>query len=241
MCGRFASARKRQELLAEFDVQRDRVTEPLQADYNVAPTKPVYAVLTRSPNSPEEPPARRTRVDGGRRPSVSCGWSAGGWCRSGPRTLDRQPDDQRPGRDGRREAGLPPCVRQAAVPAARGRLLRVGDQRPEDRGSGPARKQPYYIYREDGGVLAFAGLYERWRDKAVPDDDPRGHAVDGHDHHHPGGRRGRPDSRPDADGDRAQPVGGLARSRGHRAGGGARAAGPGGHHAPDVTRCFDGR
>jgi putative SOS response-associated peptidase YedK len=34
------------------------------------------------------------------------------------------------------------------------------------------RKQPYYIRREDGGVLAFAGLYELWRDKDRPDDDP---------------------------------------------------------------------
>src|SRR5438105_1348235 len=49
MCGRFASARKRQELLDEFLIERDRVTEPLQPDYNVAPTKPVYAVLTRGP------------------------------------------------------------------------------------------------------------------------------------------------------------------------------------------------
>ena len=47
MCGRFASARKRQELLEEFGVQRDRVTESLRPDYNVAPTKPVYAVVTR--------------------------------------------------------------------------------------------------------------------------------------------------------------------------------------------------
>src|SRR6202020_3513159 len=49
MCGRFASARKRKELLEEFGVQRDRVTEPLRPDYNVAPTKPVYAVVTRAP------------------------------------------------------------------------------------------------------------------------------------------------------------------------------------------------
>ncbi len=33
-------------------------------------------------------------------------------------------------------------------------------------------KQPYFIHREDGGVLAFAGLYELWRDKGRPDDDP---------------------------------------------------------------------
>ena len=47
MCGRYASARKRIELLEEFSVQRDAVTEPLKPDYNVAPTKPVYAVLDR--------------------------------------------------------------------------------------------------------------------------------------------------------------------------------------------------
>jgi putative SOS response-associated peptidase YedK len=38
-------------------------------------------------------------------------------------------------------------------------------------GKAPA-KQPFYITRGDGGPLAFAGLYELWRDKAVPDDDP---------------------------------------------------------------------
>ncbi len=32
-------------------MQRDAVTEPLAPDYNVAPTKPVYAVLTRDPLS----------------------------------------------------------------------------------------------------------------------------------------------------------------------------------------------
>src|SRR5260370_27034666 len=49
MCGRYASARSRIELLEEFAVQRDRVDESLKPDYNVAPTKPVYAVMTRKP------------------------------------------------------------------------------------------------------------------------------------------------------------------------------------------------
>ena len=38
---------------------------------------------------------------------------------------------------------------------------------------GKTRKQPYYIHRADGGELAFAGLYELWRDKSAPDDDPQ--------------------------------------------------------------------
>ena len=53
----------------------ETVVAPLEPDYNVAPTKQVYAVAR---------PARQR--DGERRPSDSCGCCAGGWCRSGPRT-----------------------------------------------------------------------------------------------------------------------------------------------------------
>jgi putative SOS response-associated peptidase YedK len=31
-------------------------------------------------------------------------------------------------------------------------------------------KRPFYIYRTDGGILAFAGIYELWRNSQVPDD-----------------------------------------------------------------------
>ena len=44
------------------------------------------------------------------------------------------------------------------------------DDAPGGRGKA---KQPYYITRGDGGPLAFAGLYELWRDKSVPDDHPQ--------------------------------------------------------------------
>ena len=38
---------------------------------------------------------------------------------------------------------------------------------------GKPRKQPFYTHRADGDVMAFAGLYEFWRDKAIEDpDDP---------------------------------------------------------------------
>jgi putative SOS response-associated peptidase YedK len=66
MCGRYASARDASDLLEEFAVARDATDEPIEADYNVAPTKPVPAVLTRRP--------RRSEV------------AAGDWCRRGPRT-----------------------------------------------------------------------------------------------------------------------------------------------------------
>ena len=38
---------------------------------------------------------------------------------------------------------------------------------------GKQRKQPYYIYPKDGGALAFAGVYELWRDEALPADHER--------------------------------------------------------------------
>ena len=60
MCGRYASARSRIELLEEFAVQRDRVDESLKPDYNVAPTKPVYAVMTRPGRKDRPEPGQST-------------------------------------------------------------------------------------------------------------------------------------------------------------------------------------
>ena len=67
MCGRYASARKREDLLAEFRIERDRVDASLAPDYNVAPTKPVYAVMTRGSRGDG-------CVDRFDRSVGSCGW-----------------------------------------------------------------------------------------------------------------------------------------------------------------------
>jgi putative SOS response-associated peptidase YedK len=37
---------------------------------------------------------------------------------------------------------------------------------------GKPRKQPFFIHRADGAPAAFAGLYEFWRDRSLPDEDP---------------------------------------------------------------------
>ena len=63
MCGRYASSRRPEDLIEEFEVVDSRVPEPLAPDYNVAPTKEVYAVVERPPSKDsEEPPARQLRV-----------------------------------------------------------------------------------------------------------------------------------------------------------------------------------
>src|SRR5581483_767934 len=61
MCGRYASARKRLDLLEEFRIERDRVAEPIEPDYNVAPTKRVYAVVTRDAQPSEGAGAAEAR------------------------------------------------------------------------------------------------------------------------------------------------------------------------------------
>jgi len=162
MCGRYASARKREDLLAEFRIERDRVDESLAPDYNVAPTKPVYAVMTRgsrgSGDSGPQDVARELRVvRWGLVPSWAKDVSIGSrMINARAETVDSKPS-----------------FRQAFT---RRRCLLPADgfyEWQQVAGNGKTRKQPYFIHRADGGVLAFAGLYEIWRDKSLPEDHPR--------------------------------------------------------------------
>ena len=163
MCGRFVSARKRLELLEEFGIERDRVhdgpeTEP-EPDYNVAPTKRVFAVVER-PARDEEPQARELRVlRWGLVPFWAKDASGGG------RLINARAET----------VATKPAFRRAF---AKRRCLLPADGYYEwlavtDTPEGKARKQPYYIFRKDGGALAFAGIYDLWRDEALPDDHER--------------------------------------------------------------------
>ncbi|HEY6276566.1 MAG TPA: SOS response-associated peptidase [Streptosporangiaceae bacterium] len=161
MCGRYASARKREELLAEFRIERDRVSESLEPDYNVAPTKPVYAVMTRGSRGHDGSPpldvARELRV-------VRWGLVPS-WAKEasiGSRLINARAET----------VDSKPAFRQAFT---RRRCLLPADgfyEWQQIREDGRVRKQPYYIHPADGGVLAFAGLYEIWRDKEYPEDHP---------------------------------------------------------------------
>jgi putative SOS response-associated peptidase YedK len=174
MCGRYASARRRIELLEEFSVERDRVTEDLPADYNVAPTKPVYAVLTRAdgPKEPKEPKDKAGQ--NGTEPGTVARelrvvrWGlVPFWAKDisiGSRLINARAET----------VSEKPSYRRAFE---RRRCLLPADgyyewQQPAtpDGGKKPA-KQPFYITSEDGRPLAFAGLYELWRDPAHADGD----------------------------------------------------------------------
>jgi putative SOS response-associated peptidase YedK len=144
MCGRFVSARKRLELLEEFAATRDAVPADRDPDYNVAPTKRIYTVLTHK----DERELRLVRW--GLVPS----WAKD--TKAGARMINARAET----------VAVKPSFRAAFT---RRRCLIPADGYYEWMTEDKV-KQPYYIYRTDGGILAFAGIYELWRDSQVPDD-----------------------------------------------------------------------
>jgi len=177
MCGRYASARKRIELLEEFRIERDRVPEPLEPDYNVAPTKRIYAVTTRdarpSDRAAEAGSDPGTGQAGVARELRVVRWGLVPFWAKDPKIGSRMINARSETVDSK------PAFRHAFK---RRRCLLPADgyyewQRPdgssEDEPKGKGAKQPYFITRGDGGPLAFAGLYELWRDAELPEDHER--------------------------------------------------------------------
>jgi putative SOS response-associated peptidase YedK len=156
MCGRYATARKRQELLDEFQIHLDATEDAIEADYNVAPTKPVPAIIERRPPAePETPgdaagePVRQLRtVRWGLVPS---------WAKDvsiGSRLINARVET----------VHEKPSFRKAF---AQRRCLLPADGYFEwytspTTGAKPS-KQPFFIRPKDGKIMAMAGLYERWR------------------------------------------------------------------------------
>jgi putative SOS response-associated peptidase YedK len=164
MCGRYASSRKPEDLVEEFGVDRVDVPEPLEPDYNVAPTKDVYAVFDRLPRGAgaEAVPQRRlASVSWGLVPSWAKDRSIGSrMINARVETLADKPAFKRA--FSMRRCLLPADGYFEWYPTSQ--LTRAGKP----------IKQPFYIHPADGGILAMAGLYEIWRNPAVADKDADG-------------------------------------------------------------------
>ncbi|MEV4187579.1 SOS response-associated peptidase [Streptosporangium canum] len=162
MCGRYASARDKQELLEEFQVEVDGAAEEeLRPDYNIAPTKPVYAVMSRvSKANPEGRAVRQLQV---------LRWGlVPAWAKDpsiGSRMINARVETVTEKPSFRKAFAQRRCLLPAdgyfewAVPDGDGTAKKP-------------KKQPYFIQPADGGIMAMAGLYEFWRDRGRPDDDP---------------------------------------------------------------------
>lgn len=162
MCGRYASSRQPEDLVEEFEVTRVDVPTALEPDYNVAPTKDVYVVLDRVAHDAEEgtPPERRLRT---------ARWGlVPSWAKDpaiGSRMINARMET----------VAEKPAYRRAF---AKRRCLLPADgyfewyPTAEKTARGKPRKQPFFIRPADGEVLAMAGLYEIWRNRAVDEDAP---------------------------------------------------------------------
>ncbi|WP_231251445.1 SOS response-associated peptidase [Nocardioides furvisabuli] len=161
MCGRYASSRSSEDLVEEFEVVESRIAAPLAPDYNVAPTKEVYAVVERPPSRESgEPAQRQLRVlTWGLVPSWAKDPSIGNrMINARMETVAEKPAFRKAF-----------ASRRALLPAD-GYFEWYATSQTDARGK-PV-KQPFFIRPRDGGVLAMAGLYEIWRDPTRAEDDP---------------------------------------------------------------------
>jgi putative SOS response-associated peptidase YedK len=163
VCGRYAASKNPDELVEEFEVDQPPA-EVLQADYNIAPTRKVYAVLEREPKTDGETasvePVRLLKVvRWGLVPSWAKDISIGA-------KLNNARSET---------AAEKPSFKRAL---ARRRCLVPADGYYEwytSEAKGPGAKpskQPFYIHPADGSTMAMAGLYELWRNPEKADDDP---------------------------------------------------------------------
>jgi putative SOS response-associated peptidase YedK len=140
MCGRYATTRSSADLSALFDAV-DETGDGLAADYNVAPTDPVPIVR------------RSRRVDG---PVLSVArwglvpaWAA---------------DTSGAARMINARAETVATAPAYATSFASRRCLVPADGWYEWVRLAPKQRQPYFMTRSDGGVLALAGIWTVWGD-----------------------------------------------------------------------------
>ncbi|MEV6651381.1 SOS response-associated peptidase [Streptomyces sp. NPDC051219] len=168
MCGRYAASRKPEDLVGLFEVQKWEPTENLAPDWNVAPTKDVFAILERPLKDADDPrPVRQLRaLKWGLVPSWSKSPEGGArMINARAESLHEKPSFRRPF-----------AQRRCVVPADGYYewVTGVGERQLEEQGKKKRpRKQPYFVTPADGSVMAMAGLYEFWRDRTLPDDHPR--------------------------------------------------------------------
>ncbi len=151
MCGRFVSASSADEIAKYFDATPPEVE--LDHSYNVAPTNDIYGIV----DSPD-----------GRRLAVFHWGLVPAWAKElklGQKMINA-----------RAETLLSKGAFKAAL--TRRRCLIPADGFFEwKKVPGQKAKKPMYIHRLDGEPLAFAGLWETWRDPNGPPDAPLLHSA----------------------------------------------------------------
>ena len=189
MCGRYAASRRPEDLVEEFEIDVEDVAggegagqDPGDPSWNVAPTQVGPVVLERLPRTADET-GGTTAEDGA---------PEGGDGEPAPPAPERQlrgltwglvpswAKDRSGGArmiNARAESLLEkPAYKRAAL---KRRCLIPADgwfewqKSPSEKDAkGKPRKQPFFIHPAEGPGLAFAGLYEFWKDPDKDPDDP---------------------------------------------------------------------
>ncbi|MFI0910125.1 SOS response-associated peptidase [Streptomyces abikoensis] len=168
MCGRYAASRRPEDLAGLFEVEKWVPEETLAPDWNVAPTKSVYAVLERPlKDAADRRPVRQLReLRWGLVPSwAKSPEGAAKMINARAETVHEKPSFRRAFES--RRCLLPADGYYEWVTGAQERELEEKGRRKR------ARKQPYFVTPVDGSVMAMAGLYEFWRDPTLPPDHPQ--------------------------------------------------------------------
>jgi putative SOS response-associated peptidase YedK len=154
VCGRYVQVSSPTLLAEQFDVDEIAIDEAPEANYNVAPRTEVLTILQRPSAEPEaESPARRVleQMRWGLVPS----WA------DDPKVGDRLINAR--------------AESVAEKPAFKTAFLKRRCILPADgfyewqAVPGRKQKQPMFVHRRDGEPLAFAGLWEVWRDHDQPE------------------------------------------------------------------------
>jgi putative SOS response-associated peptidase YedK len=154
MCGRYVNVASTEDLTEEFDVE-ESVGGDVPPSWNIAPTVPVRLIVKRVPRGVAEgaAPVRQLRTA---RWGLVPNWSRD---RSGGAKMI----------NARIETVTTKPAFKAAAARRRCLLPSLGyyEWQKTDHG-----KVPHFLHDPDGRLLAMAGLYELWRDRSLPDDDP---------------------------------------------------------------------
>lgn len=172
MCGRYASFRDALDLADAFGVAPEAVADDarvLPPSWNLAPTDPVRVVVERERRPPDGADRAADDAPGPVERSLRVvRWGlVPGWAKDpgiGSRMINA-----------RVESLVEKPAFRKAVAARRCLVPAEGYyewQAPPEGAPRRTPKQPFWIHDPDGRPLAFAGLYEFWRDRSLPDDDP---------------------------------------------------------------------
>lgn len=179
MCGRYVSKQDPADLARQFEVDQlaldDGPDSGAAPDYNVAPSKPVLAVLERRPRGKESggDTAGEGGAPGASRQLRTVRWGlVPSWAKDpsiGNRLVNARIETADTKPSFRRAFAKRRCVLPAD--GYYEWYTPEGDEG-ETKAARRARKQPFFIHRADGATLAMAGLYELWRDPHRDADDP---------------------------------------------------------------------